>query len=114
MRFSSHPQKNEEENNDGNEDEASVGSKGSRGSRGSLKRSLSDLSTRIKGTIHNLLSGNTDKYADTEVSFSMFLHCLHLVCKERYQHKSRRTLFRESSIYIKDNIDIEGFSEYLF
>lgn len=114
-RFSTLPPKNEEDTNDGEDkDEASVGSKGSRGSRGSLKRSLSDLSTRIKGTIHNLLSGNTDKYSETEISFSMFLQCLHMVSKERYQHKSRRSLFRESSIYIKDNIDVDGFSEYLY
>lgn len=119
LRFSAHqqqPEKGDDDDNRGEEDEASVGSKGSRGSRGSLKRSLSDISTRIKGTIHNMLSGNTDKYADTEVSFSMFLHCLHLVSKERYQHKSRRS-FRDSSFFTKDKIDvsnIDGFSEYLF
>lgn len=118
LRFSNHQQQREKENgNDGEEDDdgASVSSKGSRSSIGSLKRSLSDLSTRIKGTIHNMLSGNTDKYAETEISFSMFLHCLHLVSKERYQHKSRRS-FRDSAILARDNMDvsIEGFSEYLF
>jgi len=72
---------------------------------------------QLKEAVAAVLGNEDDddaKFTQTEISFSMFLYCLHLVCANKFKHKSRLRLSGLSGRFSTGDLgEYEDYTAYL-